>query len=312
MDPVLSLPYGLIITYCSMLYHTLAYLPRNKQSSGCGTLITSIDVDVGNRAIGRINNGRNDRNVHDRLNEYTIGLGEELSVPVLVDMFEELEMPVTFALRGQLIDNDPSLIRRLLKSRVRFDIGAHGYYHKEFRKLSRREAELELKMISASMKVFDLAPRSFVFPRNSVAHLDLIRKYGYLCYRGKGGFVRDGTYIRKVEGLYDVHPSLFITRHAILNCLKRILDECIQGGRPLHVWFHPKDLGLNSSSIQYANRTVFRPFFEYADKKRQEGALKVETMASMATKAENSEKLCSTSEHVDPSKSSSQLNRVRT
>jgi peptidoglycan/xylan/chitin deacetylase (PgdA/CDA1 family) len=197
-------------------------------------------------------------------------------------------MPVTFALRGQVLDNEPSLIRRLLHSRVRFDIGSHGYYHRGFRELSRAEAELELGMISASMKNFGLVPRSFVFPKNSVAHLDLIREYGYLCYRGEGGFVRDGTYVKEVDGLYDVHPGLFVTRHAILNCLKKILDECIRGGVPLHIWFHPKDLGSNMESIRYASRTVFRPFFEYADKKRQEERLTVETMASMAEKVRDS------------------------
>lgn len=289
MDPILSLPYSLIVSHCSMLYHMLAYLPaRNGPSRGRGTLVISIDVDVGNHILGRINNGRNDRNVHDSLSEYTVGLIEELSCPVLVDIFEELEMPVTFALRGQLLDNDPSLVRRLLRSRVKFDIGAHGYYHREFRKLSRGEAELELKMISTGMKNFGLAPRSFVFPKNSIAHLDLIRKYGYLCYRGIGGFTRDGTYVEKVAELYDVHPGLFVTRHAVLSCLRKILDECILGSVPLHVWFHPKDLGSDFRSIRHASRTVFRPFFEYADKKRHEGALAVETMVSMAEKVRDS------------------------
>ena len=197
-------------------------------------------------------------------------------------------MPATFALRGQMFDNEPSLVRRLLHSRVRFDIGAHGYYHREFRKLSRQEAELELKMISASMKNFALVPRSFVFPKNSIGHLDLVRKYGYLCFRGEGGFLRDGTYVERVDGLYDVHPSLFVTRHAILRCLKKILDECIRGGVPLHVWFHPKDLGSNTASIRHATRTLYRPFFEYACEKRREGTLMVETMASLAEKVRHS------------------------
>ncbi len=78
-----------------------------------------------------------------------------------------------------------------------------------FTALSELEAERELRMISAGMKKFGITPKSFVFPKNQVSHLQLLERYGYLSFRARGNFFRDGMYIRKYGNLFDVHPSLF-------------------------------------------------------------------------------------------------------
>lgn len=256
--------------------------PRLKLETGI--LIISVDVDVGSRILGKINNGKNDRNVHKYLSEYTVGMIEEVSTPLLIDLFEKFEIPATFALRGQLLDVEPSIVRRLLRSTVKFDIGAHGYSHREFTKLSSSEVERELKMISKGMKKFGVTPRSFVFPKNSVDHLDLLEKYGYLCYRGRGGFVRDGRYVAKAGSLYDVHPSLYINKNVDMRLLKKIVDISIEKKVPLHIWFHPKDLGHDRKTMEASIRKVFSPFFGYAKKKKEKGLLAFENMLSISEK----------------------------
>ncbi len=274
-----------IISAFSLLYHILAYkIARPFLKLENGTLIISVDVDVGNRVLGEINNGKNDRNVHTYLSEYAVGMIEELSVPLLIDLFENLEIPVTFALRGQLLNVESSVVRRLVKSPVEFDIGAHGYSHKEFARLSPLEAEMELKMIAGGMKKFGTTPKSFVFPKNSVDHLDLLEKYGYFCFRGRGGFIRDGAYVAKVGKLYDVHPSLFINKSLDVRLLKKILDISIEKKLLLHIWFHPKDLGYDRKTMKDSTQKVFSPFFEYAKKKEENGLLTFETMLSAVEK----------------------------
>lgn len=271
------------VSFFSQLYHFLAYsITKPKMQLKNGMLIISIDVDVGSRELGLINKGKNDANVHTHLSEYRVGEIEELALPLFVEMFSEFETPVTFAIRGQLTEVDDSVLWLLLKSSVKHDIGAHGYYHREFTNLSRNEAENELNLISAGMKKFGIAPKSFAFPKGSVAHLDLLETYGYKCYRGYGDFMNDCMYIEKQDQLYNIHPSLYLDRGARLIFLKSILDISISRKLPFHVWFHPWSFGEKPDSMQAIINKVFSPLLKYATKKAKEGLLTFETMLSAA------------------------------
>ncbi|HIH97123.1 MAG TPA: polysaccharide deacetylase family protein, partial [Thermoplasmata archaeon] len=150
------------ISLFSQLYHLLAYSIRKpKMQLENGMFIISIDVDVGNKELGVINEGKNDANINRYISEYLIGEIEERALPLFVDLFNDFETPVTFAIRGQLTEVNNSILGLLLKSSVKHDIGAHGYYHREFTNLSRNEADNELNMISVGMKKFGINPRSF-------------------------------------------------------------------------------------------------------------------------------------------------------
>jgi len=251
-----------------------------------GMFIISIDVDVGSRELGVINRGENDANVNDRISEYRVGEIEELALPLFVDLFNYFETPVTFAIRGQLTEVDDSILKSLLNCSVKHDIGAHGYYHKRFKNLSHNEAENELNMISVGMKKFGITPRSFVFPRNSVAHLDLLEKYGYKCYRSYGDFMRDCMYIEKQGQLYDIHPSLYIDQGTSFTVLKKILDISTAKELPFHVWFHLWNFGETKESMQRSINNVFFPVLKYAKKKEKSSLLTFETMLSATEKVE--------------------------
>lgn len=249
-------------------------------------LITSVDVDVGNKMLGVLNRGKNDRNVNDSISEYLVGKIEEQSLPLIIDFFDAFEIPATFAIRGQLLEVDTSILESLLESPIRHDIGSHSYYHRDFRGLSYDEADSELKIVSAAMRKFKITPKSFVFPKNHVAYLDLLEKYGCKCYRGYGNFMNDGMYIRKHGQLYDVHPSLSIGDCTNAMLIKKIIDLSSKNRLPFHVWFHPWNLGLNRKSILTRIRRVFFPLFTYAKSKEKEGVLTIETMVSAAEKTE--------------------------
>ena len=278
---------SVLVSFLSQLYHFLAYsIKKPKMQLEKGMFIISIDVDVGSRELGIINRGRNDANVNKRISEYRVGEIEEMALPSFVEMFNNFEIPVTFAIRGQLTEVNDSFLGLLLKSSVKHDIGAHGYYHREFTNLSRNEAKNELNMISSGMKKFDIVPRSFVFPVNSVAHLDLLEKYGYNCYRGYGGFMYDCMYIEKCGELYNIHPSLYIDQHTKFTFLKKILDISTTKKLPFHIWFHLWNFGETKESIQRTINKVFIPLFKYAKKKEKNGMVTFETMLSAAKKVE--------------------------
>lgn len=255
-----------------------------------GMLIVSTDIDVGSHKIGVMNRGKRDRAVRDvniRLSECQIGKVEELSIPLFIEVFDDFGIPVTFGVRGQLTEVDDQVLEVLLDSRVRHDIGAHGYYHRMFTQLTHNEAEDELRKISRGMKEHGVIPRTFIFPRNHVAHLDLLEKYKYTCYRGYGDFVKDCMYIEKCGQLYNIHPSIYIDQHSNLPLLKKILNISIGKKLPFHMWFHFWNFGEDEKSISRTIKNLFVPFLYYAKEKQENGILTFETMLSAAQNVRN-------------------------
>lgn len=251
-----------------------------------GMFIISIDVDVGSKELGVINKGKNDANVNRYISEYSVGEIEERALPLFVDLFNYFDMPVTFAMRGQLAEVDDFILKLLRKSSVKYDIGAHGYYHRHFENLSHNEAENELNMISVGMKKFGIVPRSFVFPNNSVAHLNLLEKYGYKCYRSYSGFMNDCMHIEKQGRLYDIHPSLYVDQSVSSIFPKKMVDIAITKKLPFHIWFHLWNFGETNESIQRSIMKMLFPLLNYAKKKEKSGELTFETMLSAAERVE--------------------------
>jgi len=274
----------------SQMWHFLRYSIKKTKTPSIaienGMLIISVDVDVGSRELGIINQGRYDTDVNRFVSESYIGEIEELALSVFVKEFDELEIPVTFAIRGQLTEVDCAILEPIIRSSIDHDVGAHGYYHREFTKLSPKEADQELNMVSAGLKRLGVFPRTFVFPANSVAHLNLLEKFGYKCYRGYGDLVNDSMCVERQGELYNVHPSLYINQHTRWIFLRRILDVSIERKLPFHIWFHLWNFGDSEKSIEKTIKRVLLPFLSYAKDKEKRGMLSLETMLSASLKVE--------------------------
>lgn len=158
-------------------------------------------------------------------------------------------------------------------------------YHRTFTQLTHDEAEDELRMISAGMKEYGVIPRTFIFSRNCVAHLDLLEKYKYICYRSYGDLIKNCMYIEKCGQLYNIHPSIYIDQHTNLPLLKKILGISIKKKLTFHVWFHLWNFGQDET-IQRNIDKIFVPMLSYSKKKEESGTLTFETMLSAAEKAE--------------------------
>jgi len=268
------------------MYHLVSFELKPKMQLEKSMLLISIDIDVGSKLLGIVNEGKNDANVHDFLTESAIGKIEEVALPIFVNLFENIGMPVTFAIRGQMVNVDSTTLELLLDSSVRHDIGSHGFFHRRFETLSYEEAETELSLLSKALKRFDVTPRSFIFPKNSVAHLNLLEKYGYKCYRSKGNFMLDSMRIEKHGKLYNVCPSLFLDQSINSMFLEKILDVAVEKRAPLHFWFHLWNFGTTEESIRGSvNRTIL-PLLKHAEEKVNSGLLTFETMLSAAKKIE--------------------------
>jgi hypothetical protein len=247
-------------------------------------LIFSNDIDVGSPELGTINRGLRDADVNLSLSEYDVGRIEEISIPLFVETFDSFEVPMSLAVRGQLTEVRSKVLDVLLSSKVNHDIGAHGYYHTRFTEINAEEAENELNKISVGMEKYGIVPRTFIFPRNCVAHLDLVEKHGYLCYRGHGDLFEDCMRIEKCGNLFNVHPSFYIDQYSSPFFLKKIIDISIAKKLPLHVWFHFFNLGKNEKEVSRTIRNLFVPVLSYAREKHEEGLLSIETMLSATQK----------------------------
>jgi len=269
----------------SKLLHYLVFRIK-KTSSGFdkASLIISADIDVGSSIIAEINNGICDSSIHDKLTELNIGKTEEKIIPVIIQLFNNYEIPVTFGIRGQLTEVDSSIFDLLLKSNVKHDIGAHGYYHRPFNVLSTNEANEEIKLLSEGMDKYGIKPTSFIFPRNEVNHLSVIEDWGYTCFRGKGNWLKDGLYIKKYNNLYDIHPSLYLGKCHNIKYLNQLINLAVLYKAPFHIWFHPRELGNCENII---NKKIV-PLLKLIKEKEKKGQLNIETMSSITKKCQTS------------------------
>jgi len=235
----------------------------------------------------------------------------------LCDLFDEYEIPTTWAIVSHLLedcDGDhsdrmvpdfewvddwygelpcasgmdeelwyaPWLIDRLQECETEQEIGLHGSTHMQLGAdgCSREHAEEEIGAAVETLREHRVEPKSFVFPRNDIGHLDVLREYGIEAYRGKDArwyeqagvpsvvkpplrFIDEAArfqppVVEPVErdGLVEVPGSqLFHPLHdgwqytpgeSSVARAKKGLQEAARTGGVFHLWFHPFNLGHNS------------------------------------------------------------------
>ncbi len=154
-----------------------------------GALCISIDVEL---AWGIWD--RPSAAYHDRCARHELDI-----VRRLVALFETYGVSATWAIVGRLLERDdgaarttahgdriwyaPAVIELIRRARVTQDIGSHSYGHVYFGETPRDALRRDL---AAARRVHDahgLPFTSFVFPRNQVAHLDLLREVGVGVFR---------------------------------------------------------------------------------------------------------------------------------
>lgn len=137
----------------------------------------------------------------------------------LIDLFDEFEIPATWAIVGHLFLDEcdgtheelaspedwfsrdpggtanetsvwfgPDLVWAVRNAEVNHEIGSHAFSHIEFgdSRTTREIADSELRSSVRIAKKWDLDLESFVFPRNSIGHRECLAEHGFYCYRGNG------------------------------------------------------------------------------------------------------------------------------
>ena len=163
----------------------------------------------------------------------------------------------------------------------RHELASHSFTHLQFDEVPAQAAELELAACVALAHSQGWRPRSFVFPKNRVGHLELLARHGFTSYRGRRHFTfgRPGSLASEFNlwESADPHPTtagspLDIPCGHFLNwphglrlavppdvTVKRwchILDDAIRHNRVAHCWLQPHNLLNGRGQFELMERVL--------------------------------------------------------
>ncbi|APE95090.1 polysaccharide deacetylase family protein [Halodesulfurarchaeum formicicum] len=280
---------------------------------------------------------------------------------VLLDILETHEVPATWAIVGHLFLNEcdglhaehPSvegwferergpwsgrpdlrfgtdLIGEVADGNAAHELACHSFSHVLFGapETTREIARAELAAAVDAGRSIGVEFESFVFPRNSVGHRDLLAAFGFRSYRG-AGTQSEGRFRRIVGklltmsghsqlplvtptvdeyGLVDIPPSMYLFGFEdwprrvttalwddpIVRMAKRGIDRASREEGLFHLWLHPNNLQTDRD-----RRRIHR-IVAYAAAQRDRSDLRIETMADVAARVDNRDRPGGDSERVRP------------
>jgi hypothetical protein len=208
----------------------------------------------------------------------------------------------------------PDVVEWIRGARVRHEIGSHSFGHIVFGdpECTAPMAKADLDAAKAAASIRGLGLESFVFPRNKVGHLALLRDGGFGSYRGGDpphiaeqapGPVRKTITLldhflgfpprairaeETLPGLWNIPGNHFYLpregafrwmpiRSRILKAKRGIRRAITQGGL-YHLWFHPFNLNADPDAILKGLEGIF----SFAKTQRERGRLDVLTMGDYA------------------------------
>jgi hypothetical protein len=224
----------------------------------------------------------------------------------VLNLFKKYNIPVTWAIVGKLYEEGDELwsgidIINLIKKEKIHELASHSYSHEDFSKIDKKTAILEF----SKPKAF-----SFVFPRNHIKYLSLLKKAGFKAYRGIDESNSKKHFIQLINLLFSVKPktAIPIKKNGLIEIpssmyfvsnrgprkyipyglrMKRAklgIDRAIIKNEIFHLWLHPIDLVDNSTNLL----NEFEEILKYAYIKRRESFLKIETMQQITKNHEKS------------------------
>jgi hypothetical protein len=256
---------------------------------------------------------------------------ERAIVRSLLQLFSEREIAVTWAVVGRLLVRSktfptetvhgdriwyaPDLFAAIREASPAHDIGSHGFAHLYFPSTPRERLREDLQAARRAHEAHGLPLTSFVFPRDQIAHPDLLAEAGLRVFRGgeRGwyGAVRErlgrvpGRVAHFADKLLPLTPPLAQPRSAASGLVelpasmlvlgryglrrlvrpgmtelkaKLALRSAARHGSTFHLWFHPSNFYFETD----VQLRVLRGILDEATTLRDRSAIEVRTMASYA------------------------------
>ncbi len=259
---------------------------------------------------------------------------ERAIVSAMLDLFASREIPTTWAIVGRLLDTSgrapapaafgeriwsaPDLVEAIRNASPTHDIGSHGFAHLYFQESDRDRIREDLRSARRIHDEHGLPFTSFVFPRNQVAHLDLLAEAGIKVFRGvdtgwhaaarrrlgklagRAAHLADEALpippmvvqpISHPFGLVEVPGSMLLLGRAGVRRLVRPeiaeakaklgLRRAARQGGIFHIWFHPSNF-YYETEVQLR---ILENILDEACAMRDRAEIELRTMASFAEAA---------------------------
>ncbi len=204
-------------------------------------------------------------------------------------------------LRHEPLFYGKDIVEMILSDPVEHEIGFHSFSHVIFSQCSRDVARAEMGASKKIGKEFGIEFKSFVFPRNEVGHVDLLREAGFCIYRGAGNWrwnENQRLFTRKINALADrIHtsPTTPIYEEGIWGiptCLhfwnaksplsslwqaKQGIKRAVKSKEIFSIYFHPWEL-LWSPSLKKSVEVLL----SFVSRMRDRGRISVVTMGELS------------------------------
>jgi peptidoglycan/xylan/chitin deacetylase (PgdA/CDA1 family) len=238
----------------------------------------------------------------------------------------ELVRPTHRWYRGDWLQADPctnrakdplwygdDIVEAILGARTPQEIGCHSFSHMVFGDpgCSAEAADSDLAACVDVARARGITLRSFVFPRNAEGHHDLLRRHGFIAFRGEdptwfrslpgfgrraGHFLDEMTGVpppvasprEALPGLWDLPGSMiFMPRGGVRRVIplaarvrkaRAGLARAQREGKIFHLWFHPFNLASDPRGLFQALTAIV----DEAVTLRDRGELDIRTMGDIA------------------------------
>lgn len=204
------------------------------------------------------------------------------------------------------------IVKKILNCSIKQEIGCHSFSHVRVGEpgCSREVFLSEIHACQEEARKLKIDLKSFVFPRNSIAFIDVLANTGFLAYRGI--FRQFDSHLpnvlakiyrifdqfvpipppvvlpKKDHRIWNIPASYFfpITNQSILKIARiprkwKILNgirKAKDTRRIFHLWFHPFNLALNPNKLLSDLECIFQEVYRLRDS----GKLENLTMGEMA------------------------------
>lgn len=244
-------------------------------------------------------------------------------VTSLLELMAKYRVRATWAVMGSSLDPGPrdnlavayrQVIREIMGRNGTQELGCHTFSHVKAGDpaCSREQFEAELAACRTAAQQMGIAFRSFIFPYNSIGHLDSLEKFGLIAYRGRGPVWYEGlpALARRVchlvdhwffipppavpasyqYGVWNLPASYFYVGGSgwgRLIPLRLRICKAREGlrlaaakKRLFHMWFHPFNLVKDTEMWLKGLESIFAEVERY----RELGRLDNPTMGELAAR----------------------------
>lgn len=164
------------------------------------------------------------------------------------------------------------------KAQTQHEVALHGVTHVPWSSMDEEFVQSELALFSA-LKGPIRESRTFVFPRNLVAHEQMLRTFGFLGYRAslakrsraaslaaEFDLSVQPDDVRRGDGLIVIPAGFFLNWRSGLRRLvppaitlqraRVLLDRAERSARVVHLWLHPENVATAPDTFHLLRRLI--------------------------------------------------------